>query len=234
MPCFHTKGAGTLAQTEESGEELFIGEGYGTPFGWWWTELYDGLDDLRGHLIGAQLGLRVQAGTGGFAPVFGLEVAHSVLHVRDTVAGGWGLNWYPSYGDNGFTTNGLYNPFWTNWQGIFTLDQLTTGTFTMGFGTPNVLFYGEFGVAIGRASYSTTTGFNGTGTGFGPVFGGGVEVRIGPRLSVFSEFNRVRLNDIQMIGTHSAFGHDNLPMLVDVNVVANIIKVGFNIQLGGN
>ena len=100
-------------------------------------------------------------------------------------------------------------------------------------GTANVLVYGEFGAAIGRASFSNGTGFNGTGTGFGPVWGVGVEVKVAPRLSIFSEFNRVTLNDIQMLGANQVHGQ-SFPMLLDVNVHANIIKVGFNIQLGGN
>jgi hypothetical protein len=219
MYCYDTKGAGTLNPYD----------GNYARFGYWDTYLYDGLDELRGHLIGAQLGLRVQAGTAAFAPVFGLQVAHSVLNATDWLRGEWGFG----FGDYNSLAYTECCGFWVEWQGLFSLDHLTTATFSMGFGSANVLFYGEFGAAIGRASFTNNYGFNGTGTGFGPVWGAGVEVRIAPRLSIFSEFNRVTLNNIQMLGTNQAYGQ-TFPMLLDVNVHANIFKVGFNIQLGGN
>jgi opacity protein-like surface antigen len=109
------------------------------------------------------------------------------------------------------------------------LNTLTTATLQVGYGTARFLVYGEVGLAIGTASYTNNFGFAERDTAHGLVYGGGVEVRVADNISIFGEYNRVRLNEVQMLGTNAVV----FPMLMDVDVRANVFKVGFNIHFGG-
>lgn len=209
-PCDWYAAAGTL-----SGDGVL--DGFGDGFAPFYTETTDFLTDLNGHLAGVQIGFRKQLGNGANGIVIGAEVAHSILSVQDTIAG--------IIRADSEELAGVFE-----WHGIFELNSLTTATLNIGFGTPRFLIYGEVGLAIGTASYTNNFGFAETDTAHGLVFGGGAEFRIADHVSIFGEYNRVRLNEVQMLGVNATI----FPMLLDVDVRANVYKAGFNIQFGGD
>ena len=200
----------------------------------WWGTDYDPI--AQGHLVGAQMGFRFQAGT----MVFGAEVAHSLTLITQ-FQDGW------AEGDVEVYFPGIdaveLGYFDVAVQGTIAMTSLTTATTTLGFAVGTGLVYAEAGLAMGQFSYSNTLGFNGTTPAFGWVAGGGVEVRINDRISIFGEYNRVQFNNIQMLGQSSLTVFSDkccsgaevtspgLPTLIDMNFGANIFKIGFNIGL---
>jgi opacity protein-like surface antigen len=198
----------------------------------WWEAENDPI--AQGHLVGAQMGFRFQAGT----MVFGAEVAHSLTLITQFQEG-WAEGQVEVYFP-GEDAVGL-GYFDVAVQGTIAMTSLTTATTTLGFAVGTGLVYAEAGLAMGQFSYSNTLGFNGTTPAFGWVAGGGVEVRINDRISIFGEYNRVQFNNIQMLGQSSltvfskccneVLTSPGLPTLIDMNFGANIFKIGFNIGL---
>ncbi|MCW5716312.1 MAG: outer membrane beta-barrel protein [Bauldia sp.] len=164
--------------------------------------------NTRGYLAGAQIGFNFQFGNGPNGFVVGAEVAHSFANIQAD---------FQSYAE----FEGL-----TEWNSRFEISRLTTATVRAGFAFGRALAYGEVGLAIGQASWTNTLGFTDTEMAHGLVYGGGLEVAIGNNVSVFGEYNRVRLN-------HSFLGTTFLvlPTQVGVQSTTNIFKVGFNIHL---
>ena len=122
------------------------------------------------------------------------------------------------------------NDFTVQVQGIFELNALATATLRAGFAFGPALIYAEGGLALGAFSYSDTAGFADTDMAHGFVFGGGIEGRISEHVSLFFEYNRVRINEVQFLGTNYVI----FPTLVDVDTRFNVFKAGFNIQFGGD
>lgn len=172
---------------------------------------------LAGYLAGAQIGFNYQFGNGPNGFVIGAEVAHSFANIQAD---------FQSYVDG---------QFGAAWNSRFEISQLTTATIRAGYAFGRVLAYGEVGLAIARASWTNTLGFSDTEMAHGLVYGGGVEVAFARNLSMFFEYNRVKLNH-EFLGQTDVFipGPDEvigLPTLVGVTSTTNIFKVGFNIYL---
>lgn len=205
--CFDNVNGGTLDPTYDQ----FDGE---PPYHYY---LVEGGPELSGYLAGVQIGFNYQFGDGPNGFVIGAEVAHSFADVQAN-----------------FTSYDVFDGE-MGWTSRFELSQLTTATLRVGYAFGRALAYGEVGLAIARASWTNVPGINDTEMAHGIVYGGGLEFAFGNNLSVFAEYNRVRLNhEFEGVTTVSPFGTPiDFPTLIGVESTSNIFKVGFNIHFGG-
>ncbi|MGE0457595.1 MAG: outer membrane protein [Bauldia sp.] len=180
----------------------------------------------RGYLAGVQIGFNFQLGNpNGF--VIGAEVSHSYANIQME---------YQAIAPFVVDTGEIVVEDFAEWNGRFEISRLTTATLRVGFAFGRVLAYGEVGLAIAQASGTSTLGFADTEMAHGLVYGGGLEVMAGNDVSLFFEYNRVRL-------THGFLGTSTLtlegvplpplvlPTQAGVHSGTNIFKVGFNIHL---
>lgn len=172
---------------------------------------------LAGYLAGAQIGFNYQFGDGPNGFVVGAEVAHSFANI--------GVE-FQSYSDE----------FDIEWNDEFEISRLTTATLRAGFAFGRALVYGEVGIALAQASWTDSQGFHDTDMAKGIVWGAGIEVGFGDRLSIFFEYNRVKLEHqfLGQVEVSPGIGLpvQNFPALVGVDSTTNIFKVGFNIGVG--
>ncbi len=162
---------------------------------------------IRGYLAGAQIGFNLQLG--GF--VVGAEVAHSRTSLTSTLDAEYWAQGFP-----------------IEWNSEFRINHLTTATLRAGFAFNRIMIYGEVGLALANTTWTNTLGFADTVTDHGLVFGAGIEAMVSQNVSLFFEWNQVRIREHDYIGTVFAF----LPTGVRVSSRTNIFKVGFNIALG--
>lgn len=198
------------------------------------------LDDeytAAGYLAGAQIGYRLAFGQGPVGLVIGGEVSHAFSNLSQH-QDAW-VNFGTFFCFDGDNCDLAYGD--TAVQGTLAMSQLTTATMQVGFAAGPALFYAKAGLALGQFSYSNTLGFNGTTTAAGLVYGGGVEVRVSDRVSIFGEYNRLKFRGIQMLGTQEitlfqdeCCGIETVlsPTLITTNFDANVFKMGFNFGLG--
>jgi opacity protein-like surface antigen len=169
---------------------------------------------VTGYLGGAQIGFNLQLGGGGVGFVIGGEVAHSWTSLTST----------------------LDAEYWANqnfdWNSEFRINHLTTATLRAGLGFDRFMIYGEVGLALVNATWVNTIGFADTATDHGFVFGAGIEAMVSESISLFFEWNQVRIRQHEWIGTIDPFVIP-LPTGVRVSSRTNIFKIGFNIALGG-
>jgi opacity protein-like surface antigen len=187
------------------------GDDGGTANGGFENEIF-GPVGLNGYAIGAQIGYLRQLGAGPNGFVIGGEVAASLT-----------------------SAEGIFlaevNDGTIDVAGIFEMRAYATATLRAGFAFGRMLVYAEGGLAIGSFAYSNNLGFNGTAMAHGFVYGGGIEGRISDHVTLFFEYNRLRINEVQMVGTE-LFGA--VSTFIDVDATVNVFKVGFNIQFGGD
>ncbi|MGD9740681.1 MAG: outer membrane protein [Bauldia sp.] len=202
-PCFWNELAGTLDPDNEGFDVKYT------------VQSEDGPPGTRGYLAGAQIGFNLQLGEGPNGFVIGAEVSHSFANIQTEFQG------YAEIFEGPFD--------FIEWNDRFEISRLTTATVRAGFAFGRVLAYGEVGLAVAQASWDGGGGFNDTEMAHGLVYGGGLEVMAGSNVSLFFEYNRVKLNhdfhglvDLGIIA---------LPGQVGVQSHTNIFKVGFNIHL---
>ncbi len=165
--------------------------------------------DLRGYLAGAQIGFNYQFGNRPNGFVIGAEVSHSVSSISGGFAA-WG------------------------WNSQLEITRLTTATLRAGYALGPILLYGEFGLALGEANWTNTLHFSDTDTGFGRVWGVGIEARVAHGVSLFAEFNRVKLAHDFLGSVQFAWGGGSHPVAIAVNSTTNVFKVGFNFHISHN
>jgi opacity protein-like surface antigen len=171
---------------------------------------------ITGFLGGAQIGFNLQLGgeDGGFGFVIGAEVAFSKTSLAATLDAEY-------WDDPDF-----------DWNSEFRINHLTTATLRAGAAFGRFMIYGEIGLALANATWTNTLGFADTATDHGLVFGVGVEAMVSNTISIFAEWNQVRIRNHEWIGTIDPFVIA-LPTGVRVTSTTNVFKVGFNIALGG-
>jgi opacity protein-like surface antigen len=171
---------------------------------------------ITGFLAGAQIGFNLQlgGGGGGFGFVVGAEVAFSATSLSAALDAEY-------WDDPDF-----------DWNSEFRINHLTTATVRAGAAFGRFMIYGEIGLALANATWVNTLGFTDTATDHGLVFGAGIEAMVSNTISLFVEWNQVRIRNHEWIGTIDPFVIA-LPTGVRVASTTNIFKVGFNIALGG-
>ncbi len=178
-----------------------------------WGYIRDGeTTDLRGYLAGAQIGFNYQFGNRPNGFVIGAEVSHSV----SSISGGFAA-----------TLDGRFS-----WDSRLEITRLTTATLRAGYALGPILLYGEFGLALGESNWTNTLHFSDTDTAVGRVWGVGIEARVAHGVSLFAEFNRVRLAH-DFLGSVLFDGYP-LPVAIAVNSTTNVFKVGFNFHISHN
>lgn len=188
-----------------------INNGFGVTFDGEEPEEF-GVDDLalRGYSIGGQIGYLRQLGNGPNGFVIGGEVSVNWSSVQGTLFAG-------TEPPEAFVGN--YN-----------VNAYGTATLRAGFAFGRALIYAEGGLALASLSYNDNLGLNVSDIAHGYVYGGGIEGRISQNVSLFFEYNRIHINNVQFMGTELLL----LTTFMDTNVDLNVFKTGFNIYFGGD
>lgn len=167
---------------------------------------------LSGYSIGGQIGYLRQLGKGPNGFVIGGEVS---------------ANWSSAQG-----TLFAAGEFPEAFVGNYNVNAYGTATLRAGFALGPALIYAEGGLAIASLSYNDNIGLNASDIAHGYVYGGGIEGRISQNVTLFFEYNRIHINNVQFMGAEGPLGIISTYMYTNVDL--NVFKTGFNIHFGGD